>query len=178
MARTVSFGLAAQSLPRLGDTGLLLHACVHASLGFRPPLLLPLRDVAQTIASVRPDWDQLAEWGRRWRLRGVIRHALETASATLGWQIPEQARELMTEPSRRERRAMEAYTTSRRDRGGKALATVRAIRGVRAKVAYIGALVVPDRAFLKLRAGSDARPSYLRRWKVPVGWLALRSRRS
>ena len=176
MARTVSFSLGGRSLRRLDDTALLLHACVHASLGARPPLLLPVRDVAQVIASAQLDWELLAEWGRRWRLHAVLRHALETASGMLRWEIPAQARQLMTDPRRRERRALEAYTTSRRNKGGQTLETVWAIRGIRAKSAYVRALLVPSHEFLQAREGNTVRASYLRRWKVPVRWLAARYR--
>ena len=178
MVRTVSFSIGGRSLRRLDDTALLLHACLHASLGARPPLFLPVRDVAQVIASSQLDWELLAAWLKRWRLHAVLRHALETASGILEWEIPSEARELMADPSRRERRTLEAYSTSRRDRGGKLLETVWAISGIRAKAAYVRALVAPDREFLKVRVGSDARASYLRRWKIPVRWLVSRYRRS
>ncbi|MGH2579345.1 MAG: nucleotidyltransferase family protein, partial [Actinomycetota bacterium] len=71
--QTVSFSLGGRSLRRLNDTALLLHACLHASLGARPPLVLPVRDVAQVIASSQLDWELLAAWLKRWRLHAVLR---------------------------------------------------------------------------------------------------------
>src|SRR5919108_1697202 len=74
--RATTFELGGRTLRRLDDTALLLHACMHASLGWRPPLLWTLRDVAQVAWSGRVDWDELADLARRWRLRAVVRHAL------------------------------------------------------------------------------------------------------
>jgi len=84
---------------------------------------------------------------------------------------------LMAIPSRRrERRALDAYITNRRSRGGTATSTIRAIPGLSAKIAYVRALLFPNRAFLSARQ-RNGRPSYLRRLAVPVRWFTGRHRR-
>lgn len=173
--RTASFALGGRSLRRLDDTGALLHACVHATLGSWPPRLLPVRDVAQIAHSREVDWEVLADLAASWRLLAVMRHAFEAASNTLGARLPvEAAAFLMSEPSRRERRLLSAYTSSRRRRGGMALSTLRAVPGVRARLAYLRALLFPDRAFLNARAQRGTEATYVGRWKVPLRWLRVR----
>ena len=175
-AGTTSFSLGGCTLRRLDDSSLFLHACIHASLGWWPPLLMPIRDVAQVASSANVDWDVVSERTRHWRLAVVVRHALQTARDTLGASVPEEARVVMAiQPRRKERRALEAYTTGRRQRGGTAISTLRAIPGARAKAAYVRALLFPDLSFLTARQ-QGRRPSYLRRLAIPVRWLIGRRR--
>jgi hypothetical protein len=169
---TASLDVGGCSLRRLDDTSLFLHACIHASLGWWPPLLMPVRDVAQVATSAEVDWDLVAERTRRWRLAAVVRHALETASRVLGAGIPDEAKSVLAiEPRRKERRALNAYITDRRGRGGTATSTIRAIPGLGAKAAYVRALLFPSRDFLAARQ-RNGRPSYLRRLAIPIKWLA------
>lgn len=170
--RSALFLVGGCSLRRLDDTTALLNACLHASLGSRPARLLPVRDVAQIAAHGDVDWEDLGQLARSWRLHAAVRHAFAEASARLGVAPPEEARSLLAvEPAARERRALQAYTTDRRRRGGPALSAVRAIPGLRAKGSYLLALLFPDAAFLRARAGTDGLPTYLRRWMVPIRWL-------
>jgi hypothetical protein len=170
--RSIPFPLGGRILRRLDDTSMLLHACMHASLGWRPPLLWTLRDVAQVAWSGRVDWDELGDLARRWRLRAVLRHALEAASESLEVSLPVEAGPLLSiDPPRRERRVLESYVTERRGRGGTELATLQAIPGLRGKAAYIRALLFPGRAFMAARGRSP-----LRRLLIPVRWVAGRRR--
>jgi hypothetical protein len=168
---TSSFTIGDVQLNRLTDTVSLLHACMHATFGFRPPLPVPLRDIAQIATASRVDWNLVQELARRWKLRAVVEYSLRTASETLGidplqrWDTSAAER-----PSRQERKALEAFTTERRDHGGSARAALGAIPGLRAKAAYARALLLPSRDFLASRLGSDA--SYLRRWRTPLRWLS------
>lgn len=174
--RTTTFELGGRTLRRLDDTALLLHACVHASLGWTPPLLMPVRDVVQVAASGDVDWVLLGHLAGGWRLGPVVRHAFQTASEILGTPWPVRGRAVLAaEPRRRDRRALEAYTTSRRRRGGTALTTIRAIPGLRAKATYLRDLLFPDPEFLTARTGERKR-ALLRRWAVPVRWLVRRRR--
>jgi hypothetical protein len=167
-----AFTLGGQSFKRLDATGLLLHSCVHASLGWRPPLLLPLRDVLQIAAAQTIDWNRLQSWSDSWRLNAVLQHALTTASSLLGSPLPSPARSLLEVPvGAKELRALEAYTTDRRQRGGTALATIQAIPGLRQRARYARSLVLPNRAFLQARAADGERASYLRRWMTPANWF-------
>jgi len=168
--RWAPFTLAGRELRRLDDTALLLHACLHASLGWWPALLWTLRDVAQVAWSGRVDWEEAAELARRWRLRAVLRHALEAASKTLEVSLPVEAAPLLSvDPPRRERRALESYVTERRGRGGTEISTLHAIPGLRGKAAYVRAMLFPRREFLAARGRGP-----LRRLMVPVRWFAGR----
>jgi hypothetical protein len=171
-ARREEFTLGGESFKRFDATGLLMHACVHASLGWRPPLLLPLRDVIQIASNESIDWDQLRSWSERWKLNAVLQHAFSTASSLLGTSLPDQAQTLLHVPvSTKELRALEAYTTNRRQRGGTALATMQAIPGLRQRAKYARSLVFPNREFLQARATEGERASYLRRWMTPANWF-------
>jgi Uncharacterised nucleotidyltransferase len=169
--RTAQLPLGNRRLRRLDDTALLLHACMHASLGWKPPLLLPVRDVAQIAQGAQVDWDLLWDLASRWELRAVIRHALMTATSFLGARLSREALALMgRKSSRRERRALEAYISDHRNRETTAISTLRAIPGLRGKVAYVRAMLVPQRQFLEARSRDGGAPSYLRRWTTPVRW--------
>lgn len=168
--RSTTFQLGGRTLGRLDDTALLLHACMHASLGWRPPFLWTLRDVAQVAWFGRVDWDELADLARRWRLRAVVAHALRTASETLEVSLPVEAAPLLSvTPRRRERRALESYVSERRGRGGVELATLQAIPGLRSKAAYLRMLLFPGRDFLAARGRGSVRRLF-----VPVRWLGGR----
>jgi len=169
---TESFDLAGRTLGRLDATGQLLHACVHASLGWFPPLILPLRDVLQAASEPSVDWEELGSWSQRWRLNGVLQHALVTASTRFGAMLPAASGALLNAPvGARERRALEAYTTQKRHRGGTAVAALAAIPGVRARARYAHSLLWPDREFLRARSTEGESASYLRRWATPARWL-------
>jgi hypothetical protein len=170
-AGTVTVEVGDRIVRRLDDTNLFLHACVHASLGWWPALLMPVRDVAQVSSFAEIDWDLVADRCRRWRLAPVVKHALATTADMLGAEIPDGARSVLAIRSgRRERRALEAYVTDRRQRGSTTVSALWAIPGVRGKLAYVKALVFPSREFLSARQHRRP-PSYLRRWAVPFRWL-------
>jgi hypothetical protein len=171
-AMTTGFSVGGRELRRLDSTAAFIHACMHASLGFWPPLLLPVRDVAQIAGLPDIDWHHVSDIAERWKLRAVLHHALRLASESLDVPIPREAGTLFRlEPTRRERRALAAYTSDRRDRGGTALANLAAIRGIRAKAAYAWALLVPSRAFLSVRGSEGAPGSYLGRLRIPIRWV-------
>jgi Uncharacterised nucleotidyltransferase len=172
--RTTDFVLGGIVLRRLDNTAALAHACVHASLGFRPPLLLPIRDVAQLCMSDDVDWEVMREWSRRWHLAVVFEHAFDIAANVLGTALP-VGLEPVARHDRRDQRALRAYTSDRRRYGGKATGTVLAIPGFRAKFEYVGAMLFPDRAFLASRAKEGSAGSYLGRWLIPIRWVRKRS---
>jgi len=172
--RTTTFSLAGRTLRRLDDTTLLVHACMHASLGWTPPLLMPLRDVAQVASVGRIDWAVFRELTERWRLTVVVQHAFRTARG-YGLALPPDAEAFLGQRvRRREARALGSYITGRRARGGMELSSIRAIPGARAKASYVRALLFPGREFLAARSAKGRRPSYLRRWTVPLRWLGRR----
>ncbi|MGH2751094.1 MAG: nucleotidyltransferase family protein [Actinomycetota bacterium] len=169
LSRATTFTLAGRRLRRLADTDLFLHSCVHASLGWTPPLLLPLRDVAQISWNVEVDWDLAGRMASVWKLVPVIHHAVENLQRELEVGLPDGALRLAAaKQGRLERRALRAYCGERRRRGETALLTLLAIPGLRRKAAYVLDLVVPAREFLEARTPQGERPSYRRRWAVPL----------
>jgi hypothetical protein len=171
-----SFELGGRRLPRLADTWLFLHVCMHAALGTRAPLLLALRDVLEVARMDGVDWSLVEERANSWKLRAVVPYAVGAASDLLGAPPPETCHRVAVKlsPSGRERKWLEAYTTDRRGRGGTAVAAISAIPGFRDKVRYVTALLFPKRDFLENR--QRRRGSYLRRWAVPLNWLVGKRR--
>ncbi|HEX2027374.1 MAG TPA: nucleotidyltransferase family protein [Nitriliruptorales bacterium] len=176
LARLQAFELGGRRFLRLDDTGSLLNACVHASLGWWPPSLLAVRDVAQIALNADVDWGRFAAWTERWRLGVVVADAFRTVERLLRLPVPPPVHRLVTagRPPR-ERRLLSAYQGQTRAHSGPALATLAAIPGVAAKAGYLRALLLPDRRFLAARAPGQPS-SYLRRWAIPARWLT-RSRR-
>ena len=174
---TSDLWLAGRRFRRLDDTASLVNACLHAALGARPPFLMALRDVLQISQSDAVDWALLEAWTKSWRLSAALHYAFETASQMLGVEVPSQAAAILaSKPRRTEIRALESYTTERRSRGGMALATLKAIPGLREKSAYVSYLMLPNKEFLEVRSNAG-RTSYFDRWKVPINWLAFRRAR-
>jgi putative nucleotidyltransferase-like protein len=170
--RTETFSIGGRALRRLDDTSLMLHACIHASLGWFPPLQLPLRDAAQTAWHADVDWDDLADIARRWRLTAVVQHTFRTVSSNLRVRLPEGTQQLFVDkPMRTELRALSSYTTDRRKRGGTARATLQAIPGLRRKVAYVLMMLFPRREFLSARLQGGPKGSYLKRLMIPFRWF-------
>jgi hypothetical protein len=173
---TARLTLGGRDLRRFDDAAALINACAHASLGSRPPLLLPLRDVVQIAAEGTVDWALVREWMDRWRMTEVVRHVLANAARYLNVALPQELCELIGhEPKERDRRILEAYTSCRRGRGGTELGLIRAIPGITGKIAYARSLLFPSREFLAARAGGS-KPSYAARLSIPLRWLTRRVR--
>jgi hypothetical protein len=172
---TTPFEIKDASLRRLDDTNALIHACIHAALGRQHPRLVPLRDVLQMAWSGRIDWGLLSDRMRAWRLTAPVSHAMRTASATLGVPSPDDVRDVLGMPvGAIERRALRAYTTDRKGRGGPELSALWAIPGLRSRAAFVRAMLFPDRRFLEAKGRSGTLP---RRWMVPLRWATTRVRR-
>lgn len=169
-SHAAAFELGGQSFERFDDTGLLLNACLHATLGWSPPLPIPLRDIGQILSMGVIDWDRFDGWVDRWQLRAVVRSSFAAATGTFGQTLPDRARAYeRKEASPSEERVLRSYTTDRRRPASLAISTLRAIPGLRSKIAYAGGLLLPERAFLTARGGR-----YLRRWRVPIAWFRAR----
>jgi hypothetical protein len=174
--RTTKFNLGGIDVRRLDDTHQLVHASAHAALGTASPLMMPQRDVAQMITLPTIRWDEVRAIAERWRLGAVLAFAFNRVASTFQIQLPPDARQFVEAPYKKvETQALASYTTpSLRNRGGTALSTVKAVPGVRNKIAYVGGMLVPDREFLKARQRNGA--SYRRRWQIPLRWLAGRGK--
>jgi hypothetical protein len=169
--RAVPFSLGGRRFLRLDDTAALLHACIHATLQ-RDRFLSKLRDVAQIAYKGRIQWEVLEDWAGRWKQAAVIRRAFELVEEHLGMPPPDGARPCLVRMiSRGERRALDAYTTDRRARGGIYLSSVQAIPGLRDKAAFVRALLLPSREFLAAWAANGKRPSYVRHSATLIRWI-------
>jgi Uncharacterised nucleotidyltransferase len=172
---TVEFSIRDVPLRRLDDTNAFIHACVHAALGRQYPQLVPLRDVLQIAWSGRIDQAVLTDRVRSWRLTAPIVHATSTASVLLGIRLPDDLHDLSERPvDAVERRALRAYTTDRKRRGGPELSALWAIPGLRSKADFLRAMLFPDRRFLEAEGRSG---TLRRRWMVPVRWVSANLRR-
>jgi putative nucleotidyltransferase-like protein len=174
MESAATFEIGGRRIARLDDTGLLLNTATHAALGWWPPRLVPLRDVVQVTRFGAVEWSALERWCRAWQLTAVLDRAFSSASESLGVERPEELERIVRSVPRMERRALRHYEGRRREAGGTALATVRAIPGLRSKAAYLAALLFPRWEFLDARTRSGRRPSYLRRLAVPAQWMRSR----
>lgn len=178
LATAEPFELAGRRVERLDRTGLLLQAALHSALGSSPPLLLPLRDIVQVARDPGVDWNRLARWVSRWRLSAAVGYAFANVPRELNVELPSVAAEIGAIPARRsERRLIEAYT-KRRKEAAVGIATIRGITGIRAKSAYVYALLVPDRAFREAWAKSHGGGSLYRSRRTALGRIAARLRRS
>jgi hypothetical protein len=174
MERAVRFQLAGRWIPRLDDTGMLLNVAMHAVLGSYPPRLVPLRDVLQVAGSMQVDRAALTTWAGEWRLAAVLRHAFATAADVLGTQpLAESGMFTDGHESKREARALRAYLEGRSEGGRMGVSTLRAIPGLRRKVAYAGALAFPQAGFMRDRYPARSKRSYGRRLLIPAR-LAVR----
>jgi hypothetical protein len=174
LERREPFLLAGQKLSRLDDTGMLVNVAMHASLGWWPPRLVPLRDVLQVTNSGLVDWAVLERWCRAWHLTAVLDRAFSVSASTLGAAAPTELTQLCRSVPAVEQKALRQYEGDRRASGGTALATIRAIPDVRSKAAYVAALAFPDKGFLRARTRSGRRPSYVRRLGIPTRWVRSR----
>lgn len=167
---TVPWALADEPMRRLDDTGLFLHACVHAALGTANPGWIAIRDVAQTALRGRVDWRRAGELSARWRIAAVVRRSLETVRSRLAVELPAEAWAAAGDVDEGQARALRAYSAAARVRGGPAIATVHALPTLRERAAYVGALTVPSRAFLEARGQVGSR-ALLARWGRAARWL-------
>jgi hypothetical protein len=172
--RAVPFSLGGRQLLRLDDAGMFVNVAVHAALGWEVPRLSPLRDMAELARRGEIDERVLEDWAERWHIGAVLRHAAHELERKLHVDISGRLGPVEHWPiSSRERRLLRAYS-SRRRTSGTAFATLAAIPSVHAKTAYIWALTVPSRDFLRARASSRSGGSYLRRWRF--GWRTAADR--
>jgi Uncharacterised nucleotidyltransferase len=166
--RVIPFSLGGRQLPRLDDTGMFVNVAAHAALGWEVSRLTPLRDMAELAYFGEIDERVLDEWAQSWQVGAVLRHAANELERKLHVEISSRLQRIEHWTiSPRERRLLRAYSSGRRA-SGTAVATLVAIPSLRAKIAYLWALTVPNRGFIRARATGGSGGSYLRRWHF--GW--------
>lgn len=151
--------LGGRHLAALSPEQRLLHACYHAVVGAAPPLLA-LRDIAQMLLTTEVDLTEMLRRCRAWQSQAVLARAVTLAWKTLALteSVALVAWGRSYQPAAAERWALEAHSAQRRG-GAKTITTVVAISGLRAKLAFLWALAVPQRAFL-----GHGRARYWRWW--------------
>ena len=172
MTNLDTFVVGGRTLPRLDDTGMFLNVALHAALGWAHPRIAPIRDCYELAASVSLDQRRLERWVSSWRLGAAFERVRDLVATQLAVKPP-PVFDLGRMATREERSLLANYSIE-----GRALAlpltTMRAVPGIAAKARYVWGLAVPDRAFLRARAGSRS-PSRLRRLLVPFpSWLPTR----
>jgi hypothetical protein len=141
--------LGPRSIPVLDAPSRLLHAAIHGVLGSRPARVLPLRDLAQLLAS-DVDTDAVLRRAAAWRLEAVLARGITDAGQLLS--LP-QASPLVTwardyVPSELDQARLAAYDHPDNPYTIRALDSLRFLRRGRDRLAFAYSLAVPDRAFL------------------------------
>jgi hypothetical protein len=151
--RAVPFAIGGHGLRALGTEERFLNACYHVVLGDVPPKLSPQRDIAQMLQARSLDFERIRALSVAWRGEVVVARALCLVWTTfeLGDANAVSAWAKGYQPTRRELRALAACTGEHSSYVTKSLAGLRAVRGVRRKAAYLWALAVPTRRYLRER---------------------------
>lgn len=169
-----AFALADREVLALGPTGRFLHAAYHAALGDPQPRLTALRDVAVMLQRGSIDGAEVLETVHRWRGAPVLRRALGAAAAVLALDV--ESHELLRwaereRPSRQDLRRLRPYASDARSGYAvRAIATVSALPGLADRAAYVGALLFPDRAYVRGRHRGRCR----RLWAAARAWARTR----
>jgi putative nucleotidyltransferase-like protein len=153
--------LGGRKIAGLDPTSRALHAAFHAALGDDPPRLVAVRDVLQVLADPALDPHELIELAGTWRCGIVLQRAVTLAHDVFGADLgdhPVGRFARAYQPSAFEARALRSYVGVNRGYARQAVVGVGAVPGWRAKAAYVGALVLPDAAYVAERDGG-----YLRR---------------
>jgi hypothetical protein len=159
--RACAVPLGGRTVAGLDPTARALHAAFHAALGDDPPRLVAVRDVLQVLDDAALDANELIDLALAWRCGIVVQRAVQLAQEVLGADLADHPVGRFAhqyEPSAFEQRALRSYIGVNRGYARQAVAGVGAVQGLRAKAAYVGALVLPDSAYVQERDGG-----YLRR---------------
>lgn len=158
-ATSTGLTLGGRAVRGLGSEEQLLHCCYHAALGNVPPRLMPLRDVAQILQTTNVDIQRVRQLADAWGGAAVVARAVRLAWGELQLEAahPLAAWAASYQPSAFERRVLGGYVSASRSYTARAVGSLAAIPGIRAKAAYVAALLLPDRAFLAGRGLDRAR---------------------
>jgi hypothetical protein len=147
LAGTESITLGDRVIPALDRPRRFVHACLHAVLGSPSPRPAQLRDVARTCPTDAGQLATVFALAESWRVSVVVAHALRLVADELRWRPPEgvQAWVESLRPRQIERSWLGAYVGPNRSSVVQTIGAVSAVRGVRAKLAYSTAIVLPRR---------------------------------
>lgn len=147
------FTVAGHTVQGLGRDLRFLHACYNAALGDTHPRLLALRDIAEMVLHDAVDTEAALSLAAAWEGRVVVARAVQLTWERLriADRVPLSEWAGRYRPSRSEARALLRHLGAGRRYARTALASLRAISGLRAKAGYLYALALPSRAFLDER---------------------------
>jgi Uncharacterised nucleotidyltransferase len=142
----------------------LLHACYAAAFGDWPPRLSSLRDVAQLIHREKPNLLDVLFMAREWHCEPIVARAVNLAwdelALTTRPPIVEWASRF--EPNRYQRLMLSWHEGPARAFTGQ-LAALFVLRGTSTRLAYLRAIMFPQRSYLVAR-GFSARGHFRRAW--------------
>jgi putative nucleotidyltransferase-like protein len=169
-----SFTIGDTRLTALSAQNRFLHACYHAALGDWPLRLGSLRDVAELHPA---DETGVIARATEWGVQAVVAAAVTDSTRLLGIAPTGTLREWAAAyvPSRREEQWLGLHTRENKTFAAQAIATLPVLPGVRAKAAYLRALVLPDPSYT---AGRHASPLSRFRFGVREALRGRSSRRS
>jgi hypothetical protein len=159
------FPLGGHELDALPQPQRLLHACYAAALGDWPPRLMSLRDVAQLVLGERPHIIDVLTMARAWRADAVVARAITTAWDVLALTERPPLVEWASKhtPTRADRLLLSAHEGPARA-FSRHVAAVFVLPGVHDRLAYLGAIVLPQRSYLEAR-GLSVRSHATRAWR-------------
>lgn len=145
-----TLALGGRTLTALSAETRFLHACFHAALGDIVPRLVPQRDVVQMLLGGRLDLDRVRQLMLAWQAEAVVARAVSIAWETLAVadEVALSAWSQRYTPSRRDRRYLSVYSDPRGSYAAKELVALSAIPRLRDRIAFLHALVLPDRCYL------------------------------
>jgi hypothetical protein len=158
-ATTVSASIGGMAVPVLDAESTLVHVSLHAVLS-GPVRLMTLRDVAQVLP--RADPGRTVDLATRWSVAAPTASAIDLAHRTFGLppsELGDWAHGYRRSP--RDERLLRPFERRGRAALPTVATTVRELPGVRARLAYAHAIVMPSRRYLRHRARS--RRAFLRR---------------
>ncbi|PRX45631.1 putative nucleotidyltransferase-like protein [Prauserella shujinwangii] len=159
------FAVGGRTLRALSRTNRLLHACYHAALGDWPLRLGSLRDVAALLPRTGGEATEVRGRAAAWGVEAVVAAAVADARRLLGIRGGDAFTAWADGylPTRREEAWLGLHTHEGKTFAAQALATIPALPGFRDRVAYLRALLLPDRGYTEGR-----HPSALSRFRFAV----------
>ena len=155
------FALAGTTLRTLSPTATFVQVCYNAALGDVPPRLMSLRDVAQVQHHHQLAVDDIVKLADRWGGTAVVASAVTQAWETLELDPTELSTWAASyEPSWLDAKLLAASVSQQRSYT-RALASVAAIKGPRAKARYLRSVLSPSAEYLEAR--NWTRGSHVRR---------------
>jgi hypothetical protein len=158
------FPLGVTELEALPMPQRLLHACYNAAFGDWPPRLMSLRDLAQIVHREEPNLVDVLLMAKRWQAEPIVARAV-----TLAWDQLALTREppIVTwarrfTPTRQQRWMLAWHEGPARAFTGQ-IAALLVLHGTRERLAYVQAIMFPQRSYLAAR-GFSAGGHFRRAW--------------